>query len=187
MELILIKPVAKLGKVGQIVKVKDGYGRNFLLRQKLAIRYNEENKQRYEREKQLLEQKDQEAIVQAQAVVEKLIDTVVIIKQAAEDGRLYGSVNTKEIAALLSNDETVIDRAMVEIISPIKYVGLHDVRVSPHVSVSKIVRVNVARTETEAQEALKQEKEEGKSENQDLLDDIANTEIATAEDDNTAK
>ncbi len=157
MELILVKPVKKLGKIGELVKVKSGFGRNYLIPQNFAIRATENNKKLIEQQKHEFEAKNTEAKADS-AVLAKVIEgkELSFIRQSADDGRLFGSVNNKEIAQSLSTTiAKQIDRSCVVLENPIKSTGVFVVEIALHAEVSTHVLVTVARSESEALEALR--------------------------------
>ncbi len=158
MEVILLQRVAKLGQMGDVVRVRDGYGRNFLLPQGKALRANEASRKRFEREKTQLEARNLEARKEAEAVAEKLTgQTFVVLRQAGETGQLYGSVSTRDIAEMATAGGFSVDRAQVVLERPIKAIGLHQVMVSLHPEVEVPVTVNVARSADEAERQAKGE------------------------------
>jgi len=152
MEIILLERVEKLGQMGQIVNVKPGYARNFLLPQKKALRATKGNMAFFETQKAQLEAQNLERRKEAQEVSGKMAGLAVIItRQAAESGMLYGSVNGRDIADAVTEAGFTIARNQVAISNPIKSLGLFDVRVILHPEVSVNVKVNVARSQEEAQ------------------------------------
>lgn len=165
MEVILLEPVKKLGKVGEIVRVKDGFGRNYLLPNAKAVRATASNKEAFESKKAEVEAKHQESLQLAQAIIDTISGKVLtIIKQAGDDGRLFGSVTSKEIASLLTDDQTTIAHSDIVLDNVIKALGVYEVQVSPYGDLAATVVVNIARTESEAAEALKAFKADDKSE-----------------------
>jgi len=152
MEVILLERIAKLGQMGDVVRVRDGFARNFLLPRGKALRANEASRARFERDKVQLEARNLERRTEAQAVAEKLDGkTLVIIRQAGETGQLYGSVASRDIAELLTADGFTVARTQVELHVPIKAIGLHTVAISLHPEVTASIRVNVARSADEAE------------------------------------
>jgi large subunit ribosomal protein L9 len=151
MEVILLERVEKLGAIGDIVTVKNGYARNFLLPNKKALRSNAANKKVFEANRAHLEAEN--AKKREQAVSEsKDIDgkTVTLIRQASNTGQLYGSVSARDLADLLHADGAHVTKSQIVLDKPIKAIGLHEVRVTLHPEVSVIVKVNVARSPEEA-------------------------------------
>jgi len=154
MEVILLEHVDNLGNLGDVVQVKNGYARNYLLPQKKCLRATNENKAFFEAKRAQMEQ-ELEAYKKVASKTAKAIDGifVVLLRQAGEDGRLYGSVSTKDIASAVIQAGTELDRKYIRLEKPIKYVGVHPVKVKLHVDVVAEIRVNVAQTEDEAREA----------------------------------
>jgi large subunit ribosomal protein L9 len=151
MDVILLERVAKLGQMGEVVRVRDGYARNFLLPRGKALRANEANRKRFEREKTQLEARNLEARKEAEAVAERLSgQTYVVIRQAGETGQLYGSVSPRDIAELLDRGGFTVSRSQVWLDRPIKAIGMHEVTISLHPEVEVPVTINVARSEDEA-------------------------------------
>jgi large subunit ribosomal protein L9 len=152
MEVILLERVAKLGQMGDVVRVKNGYARNFLLPQGKALRSNAESRKRFEREKTQLEARNLEARTEAQAVAEKLTgQSFVVIRQAGETGQLYGSVSTRDIAETASSGGFSIERRQVRLDRAIKSIGLHQVLITLHPEVEVPITMNVARSADEAE------------------------------------
>jgi large subunit ribosomal protein L9 len=151
MEVILLERIARLGQMGDVVRVKDGYARNFLLPQGKALRANEANKKRFESERGHLETRNLERRQEAEAVSGKLGgQTFVVIRQAGETGQLYGSVSARDIVDAMGNAGTSVARNQVVLNQPIKSIGLHEVQVALHPEVETTITVNVARSEDEA-------------------------------------
>ena len=152
MEVILLERVAKLGQIGDVVRVKDGYARNFLLPKGKALRATQDNKARFETMKSQLEARNLELRSEAEKVGQKLDgQTFVVVRQAAESGQLYGSVSARDVAVLLTDGGFSIDRGQIELNAPIKTIGLHKVPISLHPEVAVSVTVNVARNTDEAE------------------------------------
>jgi large subunit ribosomal protein L9 len=152
MEVILLERVSKLGHMGEVVKVKEGYARNFLLPRGKALRANDANKAKFEAQRTTLEAKNADARKGAEAEAKKVDGkSFVIIRQACESGQLYGSVSPRDIAEAASAATGVaVNRNHVELLSPIKTIGIYTVAVALHPEVSVNVQVNVARSEDEA-------------------------------------
>jgi large subunit ribosomal protein L9 len=151
MQVILLERVAKLGQMGEVVKVKDGYARNFLLPQGKALRASEANIKRFESDKAQLEARNLETRKEAAALSEKLDgQTFVVIRSAADGGALYGSVNARDAADAATAGGFSVDKRQVVLINPIKDLGIHDVIVHLHPEVSATIRINVARSAEEA-------------------------------------
>jgi len=151
MEVILLQRVPKLGQMGETVRVKDGYARNFLLPQGKALRATEGNKKRFADQRAQLEARNLELKKEAEGVHGKLDgQTYVIIRQAGETGQLYGSVSTRDIAEAITAGGVNVSRNQVNITSPIKGIGLHTIPVLLHPEVESKVTINVARSAEEA-------------------------------------
>jgi large subunit ribosomal protein L9 len=151
-ELILLQRVEKLGQMGDLVKVKPGYARNFLLPQHRAIRANKANLERCEQQRAQLEAQNIKRREEAERVAERVAGlTVVIIRQAGESGGLYGSVSSRDIADATTAAGLTVNRTQVVLEHPIKTLGLTKVRVSLHPEVAIDVTVNVARSQEEAE------------------------------------
>jgi large subunit ribosomal protein L9 len=151
-ELILLQRVEKLGQMGDTVKVKPGYARNFLLPQKKAIRANKDNLAKFEQQRAQLEAQNIKRREEAERVAERVGGlTVVVIRQAGESGSLYGSVSSRDISEACTAGGLTVDRGQVVLEHPIKTLGLSKVRVVLHPEVSIAVTVNVARSVEEAE------------------------------------
>jgi len=158
MQVVLLERIAKLGQMGDVVTVKDGYARNFLLPQGKALRANKSNLERFESERAQLEARNLEQKSEAESVKAKLDgETVIIIRQSGETGQLYGSVSPRDIAEALTDKGFNLERGQIGLDAPIKILGLHQTNVSLHPEVSSTVTVNVARTEEEAERQSKGE------------------------------
>ncbi|RED53562.1 50S ribosomal protein L9 [Aestuariispira insulae] len=152
MEIILLQRVEKLGQMGDVVNVKPGFARNFLLPQKMAIRANKDNLARFEAEKAQLEAANLERKSEAQAVAEKMEGLrVVLIRAASEGGQLYGSVTSRDIAAAVTEAGFSVSRNQVLMEKPVKTLGIFDFRVRLHPEVDVTVSINVAQSDEEAQ------------------------------------
>lgn len=151
MEVILLERIEKLGQMGDVVKVKPGYARNFLLPQKKALRATDGNKSQFEAQRAQLEAENLERRKDAEAVAAKLDDLdIALIRQAGDNGQLYGSVSGRDIADSVTESGVTISRGQVLLDRPIKELGLHPVRISLHPEVQVEVTINVARTDDEA-------------------------------------
>lgn len=151
MEVILLERIEKLGQMGDVVNVKPGYARNYLLPQKKAVSATGENKAHFEQQRAQLEAENLERKSEAEAVAGKMDgQLVVMIRQAGDAGQLYGSVNARDISTGLTEAGFTIGRQQVRLESPIKTIGLHPVHVSLHPEVSVTVTANVARSDDEA-------------------------------------
>ena len=152
MEIILLERVAKLGQMGDIVSVRTGYARNFLLPQGKAIRASDANKKRFEAERAQLEARNLEAKSEAEALKERIGEkTVIIIRAASETGQMYGSVSTRDISDALTEEGVSISRSQISLSRPIKTIGMHAVTVILHPEVELVVTANVARSQDEAE------------------------------------
>src|SRR3974390_404088 len=152
MEVILLERIGKLGQMGDVVRVKDGFARNFLLPRGKALRATAENKSRFESMKAELQARNQELKGQADAVAAKLDGkTIMAIRQASEAGQLFGSVSTRDIAVMLKAEGAELSRSQVALNAPIKNVGQHKVPLALHPEVETNITVIVARSEGEAE------------------------------------
>ncbi len=152
MDIILLERIEKLGSIGDVVSVKDGYARNFLLPQKKALRANSANKKVFEANRERLEQENAERRGEAEKAGEKVDGAeIVLIRAASNTGQLYGSVNVRDIAAALAEQGHEIDKKQVIMGNPIKAIGMHDVRIDLHPEVSVSIKANVARSDDEAE------------------------------------
>lgn len=151
MEIILLQRVEKLGHIGDIVNVKPGFARNFLLPQKKALRATEENKKRFETQRAQIEANNLKLKDEAQKIAGKVDGLkVVLIRQASETGILFGSVSSRDIAEGVTKAGFTVERRQVVLDKPIKTLGLHPVRVALHPEVVVTVTANVAKSEDEA-------------------------------------
>ena len=158
MEVILLERVAKLGQMGETVKVRDGFARNFLLPQGKALRANAANKTRFEAERATLEARNLERKSEAQKVAEKLDGkSFIVVRSAGETGQMYGSVAARDIVEILGNEGFSISRNQVELNNPIKAIGLHKVELHLHAEVTVSIELNVARSAEEAERQAKGE------------------------------
>lgn len=151
MQVILLERIGRLGQMGDVVNVKDGYARNFLLPKGKALRATKENMDEFQKRRVQLEARNLELKKEAEAVAAKLDgQQFTTIRQAGDTGQLYGSVSTRDIADLVKEGGFTIDRTQVVLERPIKTLGLHDVKVALHPEVQVRVTLNVARSEEEA-------------------------------------
>jgi large subunit ribosomal protein L9 len=152
MEVILLERVANLGQMGEVVRVKDGFARNFLLPRGKALRATDENRTRFETMKVELEARNLELKSEADKVGSKLDgQRFTVLRQAAEGGQLYGSVSPRDIAALASDKGFALSRGQIALNTPIKMIGLHKVPVTLHPEVEVTINVTVARNADEAE------------------------------------
>jgi len=152
MEVILLERVNKLGQMGEVVTVKDGFARNFLLPQKKALRATETNKAAFEADRVRLEAENLERKTEAEKVAAAMVGVkVIMVRAAGESGQLYGSVSSRDIADAVTDAGVKVARTQVNLDRSIKTLGLHDVVISLHPEVSETVVVNIARSEDEAE------------------------------------
>ena len=152
MDIILLQRIEKLGTIGDVVTVKDGYARNFLLPQNKALRANEANKKVFEANRERLEKENAEKRSVAEKQGEKVDGTeIVLIRASSNAGQLYGSVNVRDIVAGLTDKGHDIDKKQVIMGSPIKTIGMHEVTIALHPEVHVTVKANVARSDDEAE------------------------------------
>jgi len=179
MEVILLERVEKLGQMGDVVKVRPGFARNFLLPRKKALRANEANKKIFEAQRAELEARNLERRKDAEAAAKKLDGrSFVIIRQASEAGLLYGSVSTRDIAEAAGADGVKIDRTQVRLDKPLKTLGITKLRVMLHPEVSATIEINIARSADEAERQARgenvlvrvEEKQEDETETAEFFD-----------------
>lgn len=158
MNVILLERIAKLGQMGETVKVRDGFARNYLLPLGKALRANEANKKRFESERSTLEARNLERKSEAQSVAEKLDGkSFIVVRSAGETGQMYGSVAARDIVEVLAAEGFNVGRNQVELNTPIKAIGLHKVVLHLHAEVAITIELNVARSAEEAERQLKGE------------------------------
>lgn len=158
MEVILLERISKLGQMGETVKVRDGYARNYLLPLGKALRANAANKARFESERATLEARNLERKSEAQKVAESLDGkSFIVVRSAGETGQMYGSVAARDIVEILGNEGFTIARNQVELNNPIKAIGLHKVELHLHAEVTVSIELNVARSAEEAERQAKGE------------------------------
>ena len=152
MEVILLERIGKLGGIGDVVSVKAGFARNFLIPQGKALRANETNRARFEAERSQIEARNAERKAEAQKVSDDMDGTTfVAVRSAGETGQLYGSVAARDIVELLQGEGFKVARNQVNLNEPIKAIGMHDVAIQLHPEVEATVTLNVARSEDEAE------------------------------------
>ena len=152
MQVILLERVAKLGQMGEVVNVKDGYARNFLLPQGKALRANAANVASFETRKATLQAQNLETKKEAESVAAKLDgQTFIVIRSASDAGALYGSVTTRDAAEAATAEGFEVGKGQVVLIKPIKDLGIHDVSVVLHPEVIATIKLNVARSKEEAE------------------------------------
>ncbi|MDA8233165.1 MAG: 50S ribosomal protein L9 [Magnetospirillum sp.] len=154
MEVILLERIEKLGQMGEVVRVKPGYARNFLLPQKKALRASKDNLAYFEKQRVQLEAANLKRRDEAQAVAAKMEGlAVLIVRQAGESGQLYGSVSARDVADAIKAGGFTVERGQVNLDNPIKTLGTYPVRVALHPEVPVTVTVTVARSQEEAERA----------------------------------
>jgi len=194
MQVILLERVAKLGQMGDVVDVKPGYARNYLLPQQKALSASKANIEAFEGRKAQLEAENLETKKEADAMAEKLNgQQFIVIRSASDAGALYGSVTTRDAAEAATAEGFTVDRKQVVLTAPIKYLGIHEVLVVLHPEVEATIELNVARSAEEAelqaagksiQELAAEEEAAAEFEIQELFDDIGS---AASEDDDLAE
>lgn len=194
MQVILLERVSKLGQMGEVVDVKPGYARNYLLPQGKALSASEQNIADFEARKAQLEARNLETKAEAEALAEKLNgQQFIVIRQASDAGSLYGSVTTRDAADAATEAGFSVDRKQVALTGPIKELGLHDVSVNLHPEVDATIQLNVARSEEEAelqasgrtiQDLAAEEEEAADFEIAELFEDIGS---AASDDDDLAE
>lgn len=152
MEVILLERVENLGQMGDVVNVRPGFARNFLLPQKKALRANDANKKVFENQRTELEARNLERKNEAEAAAERINGkSFVVIRQSSETGILYGSVSTRDIADTASEEGVHIERSQVRLVKPLKSLGVFNVRIVLHPEVDARIDINIARSEEEAE------------------------------------
>ena len=170
MEVILLERVGKLGQMGEVVRVKDGYARNFLLPQGKALRATKDNRAKFEGMKVQLEARNLEMKTEAEGIAGKLKGkSFVVQRQASESGQLFGSVSARDIASILVDGGFTVSRSQIALHAPIKMIGMHTVPVALHPEVELTITMNVARNADEAErqargEDVTQQRQETKEE-----------------------
>lgn len=158
MEVILLERISRLGQMGDVVRVRDGYARNFLLAQGKALRATDTNRKQFDSQRTHLEARNLERKQEAEQVATKLDGkSFVVVRQAGETGQLYGSVSTRDLAEAIEAGGFSINRGQIALNTPIKMIGLHSVTVMLHPEVEAKITVNVARSEDEANRQAKGE------------------------------
>jgi large subunit ribosomal protein L9 len=158
MQVILLQRIGRLGQMGDVVNVKDGFARNFLLPQKKALRATKDNLTQFESQRHQLEATNLEQKKEAEAVATKLEGkTFVALRSAGDTGQLYGSVSTRDIAEVVTAGGFTVSRVQVVMDKPIKTLGVHDSRIALHPEVVVKIKLNVARSEDEAEKQARGE------------------------------
>lgn len=151
MEVILLERIARLGQMGDVVKVRDGFARNFLLPQGKALRANDANRKKFESQRHELEARNLERKAEAEQASTRVTgQSFVVVRQAGETGQLYGSVSARDLAEVMDAAGVKISHSQIALNHPIKSIGLHTVTIVLHPEVETTVTVNVARSEDEA-------------------------------------
>ncbi len=178
MEIILLEKIERLGQMGDIVNVKNGYARNYLLPQKKALRKTKDNLALFEAKRKEYEAYNQKLKEKAEALAEEMNNlSVVIIRQAAETGQLYGSVTMRDVCEAIHDAGFKVERHQIVMGQPFKNLGIFDVRLSLHPDVSQTVRVNIARS---AEEAKRSSKKKADAEAKATAEKEAQTETVSA-------
>ena len=152
MDVILLERISRLGQMGDTVKVKDGFARNFLLPQGKALRANEANRKKFEGQRAQLEAQNLERKNEAEAVATKLNgESFIVVRSAGETGQLYGSVSGRDVADIVNGAGGKLDRSMVVLDKPLKTLGVHPVKVRLHSEVVVSININIARSQDEAE------------------------------------
>ncbi len=190
MEVVLLQRIEKLGQMGDVVNVKDGYARNFLLPQEKALRATKANMARFEAQRAQLEARNLEAKGEAERVAQDLDgQEFVVIRSASEAGALYGSVTTRDVADVATEGGFSVDKRQIVLDKPVKELGLHAIRVVLHPEVAATITINVARSAEEAelqasgktiQQLRAEEEAEAEFDIAEIFDDMGG---AAAEDD----
>ena len=158
MEVILLERIERLGQMGDVVVVKDGFARNFLLPKNKALRANKENLEFFEKEKINLEAKNLKLKTEAEAVSEKItLNNYIVIRQASDTGQLYGSVNSGDIKEKLQEEGFSVEKNQIVLDRPIKEIGHHEIRVKLHPEVTSNISIYISRSQEEAESLIKGE------------------------------
>lgn len=173
MKIILLEKIEKLGSLGDVVEVKNGYARNFLLPKGKALRATSENIKYFEDKADELKKKNDANISEATKEINKITDkTFIIIRQAGENGQLFGSVTTRDIAKILEETGiSTISKSQISLLEPIKNLGIFEVKVNLHAEVSCVIKINVARTEEEAELQEKGVTSSSEDEAEEIIED----------------
>lgn len=183
MDVILLERIEKLGQMGDVVAVRPGFARNYLLPQKKALRATKDNKVLFETQRTQLEASNLELKNEADTISTKLAGlSITIVRQASDNNQLYGSVTVRSIAQSITDAGFTVDSKQVQMARPIKTVGMHEVIVKLHPEVSVSITANVARSEEEAVAQA-----EGRTLNEDDQIEAAQQDTVAAEDDTAAE
>ncbi len=154
-KVILLQRVSKLGYIGDVVSVKPGYARNYLLPKKIALRATKENLKYFEDQKEQIQQANEAAKTEAQKVADQMGQlTITLVRQASEKGQLYGSVSGRDVAAAIKDLGYKVSAGQVDLSAPIKTIGVYEICVNLHPEVSVSVKLSVAKSEEEAKQQI---------------------------------
>ncbi len=157
-KVILLRKVAKLGLIGDLVNVKPGFARNYLLPKKIALRATKENLKYFEEQKAQIEKENESTKIEAQKIADKMNSLVIALaRQASEKGQLYGSVTSRDIANAIKEQGYKITASQINLNTPIKSLGIYELNVELHPEVSVIVKLSIAKSEEEAKFQIKEE------------------------------
>ncbi|NCB49462.1 MAG: 50S ribosomal protein L9 [Alphaproteobacteria bacterium] len=175
MKVILLERIEKLGKTGDVVEVKNGYARNFLLSQKKALRSNKENMALFEAQKKEIEARNAETLKDAQEMAKKMEGiSLILIRQASEQGQLYGSVTGRDIVSELKDKGYSVSRSQVDLTRPIKDIGVFSVKMILYPDVYQDIEITIARSEADAKKVLNAHKKalETKADEQEVKEEV---------------
>ena len=159
MQIILLEKIKKLGKIGDVVKVKPGFARNFLLPNKKAMSATKENLQIFEKQKAKIEEENSKSILEAEKIKKKIADVeIIILREASENGNLYGSVTKRDISTELKKLGFVVNQSQIDL-TKIKETGIHECSVSLHPEVKTELKLNIAKTTEEAKAISRKSKD----------------------------
>tara|TARA_B100000989_G_scaffold294118_1_gene272558 strand:+ start:1673 stop:2401 length:729 start_codon:yes stop_codon:yes gene_type:complete len=185
MEIILLESFDKLGKIGDVVKVKDGFARNFLLPQKKALRANKSNKEYYEKIKKDVEENNKKLVKDANSISEKLKKIeMIFLRQASETGQLYGSVTPKDISNFLGEKNINVLPSNINLTTPIKNIGIFEIIVKLHADVIVNITINVAISEEKALEQKKKTLEKENLDKKELPNDSSTENLISSKEKN---
>ena len=195
MEVILLERIERLGQMGDVVNVKDGFARNFLLPQNKALRANKLNREYFEKEKVNLEAKNLKQKSEAESVSDKIIkNNYIIIRQASDTGQLYGSVNSGDIKERLQEDGFSLEKSQIVLDKPIKEIGHHEIRIKLHPEVTSKINLYISRSIDEAEALISgknikpiEESEDEKIDLQEIFEEGALPVSSDPEDDELTK
>jgi len=158
MDVILLERIPRLGQMGDVVRVRNGHARNFLLPRGKALRANEENRKRFETERVHLEARNLERRGEAEAMAGRISGrSFTVIRQAGETGQLYGSVSARDLVEIIHAGGFTVARSQIALNQPVKTIGMHEVTILLHADVDATITVNIARSEDEADRQAKGE------------------------------